>query len=75
MTFRATFTLDTDAFSFLKKMGGKNRSAYINELLKKERRRSLEKAVLQGNREEAEDKGYQEELAAWDQTLEDGLEQ
>lgn len=74
MTLRATFTLDSEAFSFLKKMGGKNRSAYINELLKKERRRSLEQAVLQGNREEAGDKAYQKELAVWDDTLEDGLE-
>lgn len=34
----------------------------------------LEKAVLQGNREEAGDKAYQDELAAWDASLEDGLE-
>lgn len=74
MTFRASFTLDSDAFSFLQKMGGKNRSAYINALLIRERQRSLERAVLQGNREEAGDKAYREELAAWDEALEDGLE-
>ena len=75
MTYRATFTLDSDVFAFLKRMGGDNRSGYINELLKREKRRTLEKAVLLGNREEAGDKTYQEELAAWDVSLEDGLKE
>lgn len=35
MTYRATFTLEPDAFAFLKQMGAGNRSAYINALLKK----------------------------------------
>jgi antitoxin CcdA len=74
MTYRATFTLDQDTFAFLKKMGGKNRSAFINDLLKKEKRRTLEKAILQANKEEAGDAAYQEELRDWEETLEDGLE-
>jgi predicted CopG family antitoxin len=74
MTYRATFTLDQDTFAFLKKMGGKNRSAFINDLLKKEKRRTLEKAILQANKEEAGDAVYQEELRDWEETLEDGLE-
>lgn len=74
MTHRATITLDSEAFSFLQKMAGNNRSAYINALLKTERRRSLEQAILQGNQEEAHDLAYQEELATWDPTLADGLE-
>lgn len=74
MTYRATFTLEPEAMAFLQQVGGKNRSGYINELLKRERRRTLEHAILQGNREEAGDKTYQEELAAWDVRLEDGLE-
>jgi predicted CopG family antitoxin len=74
MTYRATFTLDQDAFAFLKKMGGQNRSAFINDLLKKEKRRTLEKSMLQANQEEAGDREYQEELGDWEETLEDGLE-
>ncbi len=74
MAYRATITLESEAMAFLQQVGGKNRSRYINELLKRERRRSLEQAILQGNREEAGDKTYQEELAAWDARLEDGLE-
>ncbi|MDH4085002.1 MAG: hypothetical protein OEU99_15790 [Nitrospira sp.] len=74
MTYRATFTLEPEAMAFLQQVGGKNRSGYINELLKRERKRALANAILQGNREEAGDTAYQEELAAWDTRLEDGLE-
>ena len=75
MTHRATFTLDTDVFAFLKMMGGDNRSGYINELLKREKQRTLEKAILKANLEEAGDKAYQKELVEWDVSLEDGLEE
>jgi len=74
MTHRATITLDSEAFSFLEKMAGNNRSAYINALLKTERRRSLEQAIIQSNQEEASDMAYQEELATWEPTLADGLD-
>lgn len=73
MTYRATFTLEPDAFAFLKQMGGENRSGYINELLKREKRRTLEQAILSANREEAGDQSYQVELETWDATLDDGL--
>ena len=75
MTRRATFTLEPDAFAFLKQMGGENRSGYINELLKREKRRTLEEAILLANRAEAADHSYQDELTAWDASLDDGLEE
>ncbi len=74
MTERATFTLDGEAFDFLRASAGNNRSAYISRLLREEKKRSLEKKLLQANREEAEDADYRKELAAWDATLLDGLE-
>ena len=73
MSYRATITLDEDAYAFLKAEGGKNRSAFINQLLKAEKRRRLAQAILQANREEAEDEAYQALLADWDDTLLDGL--
>ncbi len=73
MTMRATFTLDDEAYDFLTKAGGNNRSAYINQLLKAESQRILEAAVRKANQEEAEDPDYQEELSAWNETLADGL--
>jgi antitoxin CcdA len=70
---RATFSIDSEAASFLRKAAGKNRSAYINRLLKEEKRRMLEQKILAANREEAEDPSYMQEIALWDATLGDGL--
>jgi hypothetical protein len=72
MTNRATFTLEDDALAYLKQVGGD--SAYVNRLLLQEKKRTLKKAILQANQEEAEEVAYQEELSEWDETLADGLE-
>ncbi len=74
MTSRATFTLEDDAWAYLKEAGGENKSAYVNHLLLQEKNRSLKKAILQANQDEAESSAYQEELSEWDKTLTDGLE-
>ncbi len=74
MTQRATFTLEAEAFAFLQAAAGNNRSAYINRLLKAEKQRQLEEALLQANQEEAENATYQEELSAWDEALFDGID-
>lgn len=73
MTHRATITLDNEAYSFLLSTAKDNRSAFINELLKKEKQRQLEKAILRANREEAADLVYQKELSLWNETLVDGI--
>lgn len=73
MSHRATVTLDQEAYAFLLAAGKDNRSAYINELLKKEKQRQLERTILKANQEEAADLKYQEELSIWDETLSDGL--
>jgi len=65
--------LEDEVFVFLNKVGGENRSAYINSLLKQEKQKTLEIAVMKANKEEAEDAAYREALSAWDQTLQDGL--
>jgi len=46
----------------------------VNHLLLQGKKRSLKKAILQANQEEAEDTAYQEELSEWGDTLADGLE-
>ncbi len=43
-------------------------------LLKREQDRRLKLAVLDANREEAQDASYQVELATWEWTLADGME-
>ena len=73
MTHRATITLDDDAYAFLEASANGNRSAYINNLLKKEKQKVLERQIMRANQEEAEDLAYQEELMDWEVTLSDGL--
>ena len=73
LTNRVTFTLEKDAYDFLRKAGGTNKSAYINHLLKEEKRRMLKQAILKPKQEEAEEP-YQEELADWDMAGSDGLD-
>lgn len=73
MIHRTTITLDDEAYLFLNDIAGDNRSAYINELLKQERKNFLKQALIKANQEEADDLGYQEELQAWENTLSDGL--
>lgn len=73
MTHRTTITLDDESFTFLNNIAGENRSAYINELLKQERKNHLKQALLKANQEEATDSEYQEELKEWETALLDGL--
>ena len=74
MTHRVTITLDDECFAFLNNISSNNRSAYINDLLKQERKNCLKQALLKANQEEARDSEYQEELKEWDATLSDGLQ-
>ena len=73
MTHRATFSLDERAFKFLKSEAGSNRSAFVSRLLREEEQRQLAQEILRANDEEREDLAYQEELADWDVTVDDGL--
>ena len=73
MTHRTTITLDDESFAFLNSIAGENRSAYINDLLKQERKNHLKQALLKANLEEAADSEYQEELKEWNTVLSDGL--
>jgi len=73
MTHRVTITLDEKSFAFLNDVANNNRSAYVNRLLKRERKNYLQAALRKANQEEAEDTNYQEELLEWDSTLSDGL--
>ena len=73
MSHRATFTLDSEAYNYLLSAGHDNKSAFVNNLLIREKRRVLGIAIVQANIEEAEDEEYQEELAVWASTSADGL--
>ncbi len=74
MAEQATISLDEEAYAFLEETAGHDKSAYINALLKREKQRRLEEAIMKANQEEAEDEAYQRGLFEWDATLLDGLE-
>ena len=55
-------------------MGGTNRGGYLNDLFKQKQLRMFDQAVVDANREEAQDEAYQEEVVTWERMLADGLE-
>lgn len=73
MAEQTTISLDDEAYAFLTQTAGHNQSAYINQLLIKEKRRALEETVLKANHEESKDLECQQNLSEWDATLSDGL--
>ncbi len=73
MMERTPFSLNPETFAFLQEVGGTNKSAYINDLLTRERQRTLEEAILQANEEEAQDSAYQEDLSEWKTTLSESI--
>lgn len=73
MTERATISFDKENFMFLEQHAGKNRSEFINKLLRDARQKHMEDSILQANLEEREDEDYQNALSEWDVTLSDGL--
>ena len=74
MTEQATILLDEEAYAFLDKAAGDDKSTYINSLIKREKQRVLKEAVLTANQEEAQDEAYRSDLSEWDTVLSDGLE-
>jgi len=72
MTKRATITLDPKNLAFLNEVAARNRSAFINKLIDKERKFAAD--ILRANLEEAADEELQAELKLWEVTLMDGLE-
>ncbi|HFC11527.1 MAG TPA: CopG family transcriptional regulator [Anaerolineae bacterium] len=73
MTHQVTVTLDEDAYTFLKAVGGNNHSAFVNQLLKQAQRRHLAAVLLAANEEEVADQQYQQAFTEWDTALLDGL--
>lgn len=74
MAEQATISLDEEASAFLDQAAGNDKSAYVNELIKKEKQRVLKQAVLKANQEEAQDDAYHSSLSEWDIALSDGLD-
>jgi hypothetical protein len=72
MTRRATITLDDDVYLYLMTYAGKNKSGFINSILRNVQQATLAQQLLQANTEEANDTQYQQDCLLWDNTLLDG---
>lgn len=73
MTERTTFSIEDDNFAFLFASGGKNKRAYINELIRREKPKALEEAIIKANEDSAKDPDCIEDIQAFGVTLLDGL--
>jgi Arc/MetJ-type ribon-helix-helix transcriptional regulator len=70
---KVTITLEEDILKFIDQQAKGNRSAYINALLAKQRRKILETEIIAALQEDAKDLEYQNEISAWDNVAGDGI--
>jgi deoxyribodipyrimidine photolyase len=73
MSAKVSITLDDDVLRFVDRQAAKNRSSFINEVLWREQQRLFLEELSVAYREQSADPVFQEEFAAWDVTLSDGL--
>jgi hypothetical protein len=74
MAKRLTISLDEAAYEYLEHTAGDNRSAFINDLLLRHHLSEMKALMIQGLQEDDNDPEYQSEIALWDCTLSDGLD-
>lgn len=75
MAKRLNITVDEDAYYFVERKGGNNRSAFINQLIRDAQRRELAEQLAQQAAEEATDPESQAEFALWERMgVQDGLQ-
>jgi predicted CopG family antitoxin len=75
MTHKISITVDDDTYYYLEKKSAKNRSRFINELLREKQKQELEKELMMRLREDAGDSDVQVDSQSWElSTGMDGLE-
>lgn len=67
--------LDINLIAFLDCKANGNRSSYFNNLLAQQHRQEIEEQLIKALEEEASDPEYQAEIALWDCTVGDGLDE
>lgn len=73
MSKKVSITLDEKVLEFVDR-SSKNRSKYINEVLLREKKKSLLKELEDAYKEQSEDPEFLEEIAVWDVAVGDGLD-
>lgn len=72
MSKKVSISLDSEVLDFVDRSSS-NRSSFINEVLWQEKRRIFMKELEDAYKEQASDPEFQEEVAAWDIVVGDGL--
>jgi deoxyribodipyrimidine photolyase len=72
MSAKVSITLDDDVLSFVDQRA-ENRSSFINEILWREKQRIFLKELEEAYIEQSADSEFQEEMAAWDVVIGDGI--
>jgi hypothetical protein len=70
---KKTVSLRPDVWEYISSQAQGNASAFINEAISQYRRRQLHKALIKGYKEMASDQSLADDLALWDTTLLDGM--
>lgn len=74
MKQKIAVTLNEEIVAFLDAQANGNRSEYLNSLLTQERKRVLEAELIAALQQDVNDTNYQEEVAAWDSVVGDGID-
>jgi predicted CopG family antitoxin len=74
MAKRLTISIDEEVYEYLEHAAGDNRSAFINELLRQHYLSEMKAQMIRGLQEDEQDPEYQAEVADWEITLADGLD-
>jgi len=72
MSKKVSITLDDEVLSFVDRLAS-NRSSFINDILRKEKKRLFMKELEDAYKEQMNDQDFQEEISVWDVTVGDGL--
>lgn len=72
MSKKVSITLDDEVLEFVDQLSS-NRSSFINTVLQKEKQQLFMKALKNAYKEQADDPAFQEEMAVWNVTTDDGL--
>lgn len=74
MKQKIAVTLDEDLVVFLDAVASGNRSDYINNLLREQRKQNIEAQLIAALKNDATDPDYQVEIAVWDSVVGDGID-
>jgi predicted transcriptional regulator len=72
MSKKVSITLDDEILEFVDRLAS-NRSSFINNILRQEKRRIFMKELEDAYKDQANDPELQQEISVWDVTVGDGL--